>query len=158
MTVYIGGVKVAPIQKTYSRIYFIEELLGWLYHDLRQFKAEIEVEHAKSAVKKPLQLLINKYCQEILRCADDYPTAVWRRAIGSSMATNHLRFAPKTLIVFYHRTFPPWKKGARSPKNFSPPIGNPKARANLANQEQRTRPGKNCRPSGCIHQTPPNGS
>ena len=78
MTVYIGGVKVAPIQKTYSRIYFIEGLLGYLYHDLRQFKAAIELEHAKSAVKKPLQLLINKYCQEILKCADDYPTASGR--------------------------------------------------------------------------------
>jgi hypothetical protein len=72
--VYVGGKLVSPEQEKRSRIYFIQGLLGYLYFDLKQFKAAVELQHAKSPVPKKLQNLICQYCAAILRCADGYPT------------------------------------------------------------------------------------
>jgi len=76
--VYVGGKKVVPIQGKFSRIYFIEGLLGYLFCDLREFKAAIEAEDAKKPVHKQLRKLILDYCWAILVCLDGYPTSSGR--------------------------------------------------------------------------------
>lgn len=76
--VYISGKKVVPAQEKFSRIYFIEGLLGYLFCDLEQFKAAIESEDAKRPVHKQLQKLILDYCWTILLCLDGYPTSSGR--------------------------------------------------------------------------------
>jgi hypothetical protein len=76
--VYIGGKKIVPAQEKFSRIYFIEGLLGYLFYDLREFKVAIEAEDAKKPVQMQLRKLVLDYCWEILVCLDGYPTSSGR--------------------------------------------------------------------------------
>lgn len=80
--VYIDGKKVVPAKKKFSRIYFIEGLLGYLFFDLKEFKAAIEAEDAKKSVHKQLRKLILDYCWAILVCLDGYPTSSGRVTKG----------------------------------------------------------------------------
>jgi len=74
MAIYKSGKQVSIKPKGKTRIYYIAELLGWLYFDLSEFKVAIEKQHLKYPVPKQLQSLITTYCRAILNCADNYPT------------------------------------------------------------------------------------
>ena len=74
MPIYKNGKLCVPKDKTKSRIYYVQAILGWLYFDMSEFKAAIEKQHEISQVPKPIQALVTKYCKQILYFADTYPT------------------------------------------------------------------------------------
>ena len=74
MPIYKNGKLCVPKDKTKSRIYYVQAILGWLYFDMSEFKAAIEKQHEISQVPKPIQVLVTRYCKQILYFADTYPT------------------------------------------------------------------------------------
>lgn len=74
MPIYKNGKLCVPKDKTKSRIYYVQAILGWLYFDMSEFKAATEKQHEISHVPIPIQALVTRYCKQILYFADTYPT------------------------------------------------------------------------------------